>query len=493
MPSRTRSGREPNKWAVLVTVLLMTFMGCLDSSIVNVALPVMSRDLGVELNQIQWVSSIYLVVNCASVLLFGRMGDLFGKVRIFQCGVLLFTAGSLLCALSSSLPALIAARVVQSLGASAALANNQGIITEAFPPSERGRSLGFVASFVALGTLTGPVLGGLIVGATSWECIFLINVPVGIAGFVAGLRTLPVDAPEPAGTAASASSPRARGLRSLDLPGTALMATSLMLVFCSLTLLEQSASPAVWGALAVGLALLVAFIAYELHAAEPLMRLEVFRDLRFDVNLVTMLIVFTVFGANNLLLPFFLQDACGFSVTLAGLIMAAYPLVNFFVGPTAGRLSDRIGCELPTMLGLAVFGAGTLLLSLLSNASPVPAIVATLMVMSLGSSTFQSPNNSLVMSSVPRDALGFAGSMSALVRSLGMSVGIVFSSGLLYNRMSAMAGYDVSGYVDGRPELFMYGFHWVYLVLVGLVAVGFALAVWRFVRARRERRARRAR
>lgn len=487
---------QKNKWAVLCTVLVMTFMGCLDSSIVNVALPVMSRELGVDMSEIQWVASIYLVVNCASILLFGRLGDLIGKVRVFQAGVLLFTVGSLLCALSTTLPVLIGARVIQSLGAAASLATNPGIITEAFPASERGKSLGMVASFVALGTLAGPVLGGVIVGATSWEFIFVINVPVGIVAFLVGLRTLPDDRPAAAITPASGDAPlpdtpaprtSISCLQRLDIPGAVLMAAALVLVFCALTLLEHEGTPLAWGMLVSGIVLLVAFVLYERHVAEPLVRLSVFRNVLLDVNLVMMLIVFIVFGSNNMVLPFYLQDSRAFSVTLAGLIMAAYPIVNFFVGPLSGSLSDRVGCEGIVMAGLLIFGVGTVVVSTFDGSTPIPLIVAGLMVMSLGSSSFQSPNNALIMSSAPRDALGFVGSLGALVRSLGMSLGIVLSTSLLYDRMSVQAGYRVTSYVEGHAEFFLYGFRWVYLVLAVLVAVAFALAVWRFVSSRRVR------
>ena len=177
-----------NKWAILVTVLVMTFMSTLDSSIVNVALPVMQKDLGVGLDAIQWVASIYLVALCAVLLVFGRLGDLFGKVWLFQAGVAVFAVGSLLCGMSHTFEMLMAARVIQGVGAAAAMANNMGIITESFPARERGRALGLLASFVALGMMCGPVLGGFIVSALPWEYIFLINVPVGVLSLLAGSR-----------------------------------------------------------------------------------------------------------------------------------------------------------------------------------------------------------------------------------------------------------------------------------------------------------------
>ena len=146
-----------NKWAILFTVLVMTFMSTLDSSIVNVALPVMQKALAVSLSDIQWVSTVYLVAICASMLIFGRLGDMFGKVWLFQAGVALFAIGSLLCGLSHAFAMLLVSRCVQGIGAAAAMANNMGIITESFPAKERGRALGLLASFVALGMMCGPV------------------------------------------------------------------------------------------------------------------------------------------------------------------------------------------------------------------------------------------------------------------------------------------------------------------------------------------------
>ena len=467
--------RGKNKWAILYTVLIMTFMATLDTSIVNVAMPVMARELHVQMGDIQWVSSIYLVVSCAVMLVCGRLGDMLGKVRVFQTGVLMFTAGSALCSLSRALPALIGARVVQSLGCAAALANNQGIIAEAFPASERGRSLGMLASFVALGTLCGPMLGGFITQVASWEWIFVINVPVGLVAFALGLKTLPREAGRrPELTAAS-----------VDAFGAALVILGIVLLFCSLMLMERQVTPALIALLAAGVILLAAFIAHERRAAQPLMRVSVFRSLTFDINLGTLATVFIAFGAFNLIMPFFLQDARGFDVGFAGLIMTTYPLVNFVVGPLSGTVSDKIGCERPTMFGLAVFMAGIALAARLGLDDPVPVIVLSLAVMSLGSSSFQSPNNSLIMGSAPRDALGFVGSLSALTRNFGMSLGITAGSALLYGQMSIAAGRPVTGYVEGRPDIFLYGFRWVLVALLAVVAVGFALSVVRYVRNKR--------
>ena len=418
---RLSGGRSHNKWAILFTVLVMTFMVCLDSSIVTVALPVMQKELAAG-DQIQWVSSVYLLATCVGTLPFGRLGDACGKVYVFQAGVVVFTVGSLLCGLAQTLPVLVAARVVQGVGCAAAMANNMGIITEAFPARERGRAMGLLSTFVALGMMAGPVLGGAIVSAFPWEGIFLINVQVGVASFLVGLRTLPHVRP---------------------VPGSA-RATSF------------------------------------LGSAKAC-----FSSATFVINFATMLIVFMGIGASEFVLPFYFQGAHGFSAQTSSLLFMTLPVVNAFVGPLSGSVADRVGYEPPTCLGLVVYVCGLLLVGTLVEVSPVWRIVAFVALMSLGTSIFQSPNNALFMGAAPEGALGFAGSLSSLARYGGMAIGISGCSRLLYARMSVAAGETVTSYVEGRPDIFLAGFSFVFHVLAGVAAVGLVLTFVRLVRKRR--------
>ena len=253
-----------NKWAILFTVLIMTFMVCLDSTVVTVALPVMQKELGVGLDRIQLVSSVYLLATCVAMLPFGRLGDVRGKVNVFQLGVIVFSVGSLLCGLSASLEVLILARIVQGVGCAAAMANNMGIITESFPACERGRAMGILATFVALGMMCGPVLGGMLVASFPWESIFLINLPIGVISFIVGLYTLPHVKPE-----------------ACERP---------------------------------------------MSLAEAARRC--FANSAFTINLVCMLIVFVGIGASEFILPFYFQDAHGFGSDLSGLLFLALPMVK---------------------------------------------------------------------------------------------------------------------------------------------------------------------
>ena len=192
---RSGDAQERRRHLILFNVVIMTLMICVDSSIVNVALPVMSEQLNCSMGMIQWVNTSYLLLTCSGILICGRLGDIFGKVRLFMIGVALFTAGSLLCGISPNLPILVISRALQGLGGAAAFANNQGIITEVFPSNERGHALGWIATAASVGSLIGPSLGGAILSVASWGGIFLVNVPIGIFVFTLGAKILPTDAP----------------------------------------------------------------------------------------------------------------------------------------------------------------------------------------------------------------------------------------------------------------------------------------------------------
>ena len=489
--------RRTNKWVVLFTVVIMTFMSTLDSSIVNVAAPSIQRELGATASQIQWVSSMYLLVCCVTVLVFGRLGDLYGKVRLFQLGVVLFSLGSLLCGLSSTLVMLIGARVVQGFGASCAMANNMGIVTEAFPSRERGRALGIVGTFVSLGLMCGPVVGGVLVAVFPWESIFLINVPIGAASFLIGLKTLPRETGMAGEHAAAGADPSPTsapdaGAR-FDIPGALLMAPAIFLVFFAINA-AGSGSLALAGALlAGGLVLLAAFVRVERRAQTPLVRIELLRNPVFSLNLVAMFCCYLAVGATEFILPFYLQDACGYASDVAGLVITAIPVAMALASPVAGALSDRIGTTIPCFAGLVVYSAGIALAGMLPAGAPILRIYPTLMFMALGDGLFESPNNSRIMGSVDQKGLGFAGSLGTLVRYMGMSAGVTGGTALLYGHMSEVAGFPVSGFMPEWPELFMEGFAFAFLAIAATVAAGAVLTVVGTVIKRRQRKQRAAR
>ena len=471
---RSGDAQERRRPLILFNVVIMTLMVCIDGSIVGVALPVMSREMDVSMGMVQWVNTSYLLLSCSGILICGRLGDIYGKVRIFMVGVALFTIGSLLCGISPNLPMLVLARALQGIGGAAAFSNNQGIITEVFPSNERGHALGWIATAASVGSLVGPSLGGLILSFTSWGGIFLVNVPVGVAMFVMGLKILPNRKP--------------KNPNPLDVPGSALLFASLMLIVSAVNELQQIQNAFVYTQLAGGLVLLVAFALVEHRAAHPVFPLSVFRNASLMLNMFTMFALFFVIGGQSILFPFYLQNALGMSAGTAALFMTAIPVVTGIVGPIAGAMSDRIGCYLPTCLGLFLAAVGELLFSRLGLATPGVYIVIFMVVYGLGSGLFNAPNNSLVMGSARPEDLGFMGGFAAFARNFGQVLGLTVCTSALYGNMSAQMGQPVTDYIDGRPEVFLNAMSFVFLILATMVFCGFVATVVRYVRTRQAMR-----
>lgn len=448
-----------DRWWILIIVVISPFMATLDSSIVNVALPVIAKELAVDMASIEWVVTSYLIVIAGTILVFGRLGDIKGKTTIFKWGFIIFTFGSLLCGIVSTLPMLVLSRVVQGIGAAATMANSQGIITHIFPANERGRALGISGTSVALGTMIGPPLGGLIVSAFKWQYIFLINIPVGIAAIIAGIKVLPKGATKD---------------ESIDFKGAILFGISIVLTFYSLSKGQQIgySNYMIVIAFIAAVLLLISFVLLESRIVHPLLDLSIFKNTLFSLSIATAFISFMALGSVNIIQPFYLQNVLKLSPAVTGLVMMIYPLILSIVAPISGHLSDKIGSEFLTFVGLCFTLTGLFLMSTLNEYSTLGMMAVFIAIMSIGNGLFQSPNNSLVMSTAPKNKLGIAGSINAFVRNLGMVTGVSLGTTLLYNTMSGKLGIKVSGYVPGRDDIFVYGMRYVYITAGVICSVG---------------------
>lgn len=461
---------EKNKWPILLIVVMSTFMATLDSSIVNVALPQMARAMDVDTSQIQLVVTSYLIVIVGIILIFGKLGDMLGKTKIFTFGVALFTLGSLLCGITSVFPVLIGARIIQAIGAAATMANNQGIITQVFPATERGKALGLTGTSVALGSLVGPGLGGIIVGTSSWEYIFLINVPVGVVVLFFAINLLPRS--------------NKKATDRLDVLGAALFMLSIVPLFVALGQVPSLgfANPLILTGFIVSIVSFIAFIVVEQKRENPLIPLDIFKNKLFSLSIFCAFITFVGLFCNSIIQPFYLQDVMIYTPEQAGLIMMIFPLVLAVLAPVSGHVSDKIGSELLTFIGLLLISLGLFLMSTLTEQSSLMTMVVFIVVLSVGMGLFQSPNNSLIMSTVGRHQLGIAGSINALVRNMGMVCGIALATTLLYGSMSAELGYRVTDYVAGQNGVFINGMRTVYMTAAVICLFGAVLTLLRLIR-----------
>jgi len=392
-------------------VAIGTFMSTLDASIVNIALPTMAREFQTDLGRVEWVVLAYLLALAALLLNAGRLVDVLGQRRVYAFGLLVFGVSSGACALSGSVLPLTLARVVQGVGGALMNAAGPAILTAVFPASQRGRVLGTVGLAVSAGLAAGPAVGGFVIGALSWHWIFLPNVPISFVAALVAWRAVP-------------ALPFAK--ERFDVPGSVLLAvalTSLML------LLSQGHA---WGfvstpsaaALLVAVAAFAAFLAVEKRSDHPIVAFALFRDRTFTGSAAAGFLIFTTLGAVNLVMPFYLHFALGLETKQMGLVLTSLPVVLAVVSPASGWISDRMHSTRVIAACGAIFAVAALvILSAVARRGEPLVVAAVLGGLGLGIGTFQSPNNSALMGSVPRDRLGTAGGLLASVRVTGLLVG----------------------------------------------------------------------
>lgn len=462
------------RWLILAVVLIGPFMSTLDSSIVNVALPTMAEKLQVGMGAIQWVVTSYLIVISSTILIFGRIADLKGKKSVYQYGFLIFSIGSLFCGISKNISILIISRILQGIGASMIMSCNQAIITSVFPSYERGRALGLSGTTVALGTMVGPPIGGIIVGLFNWEAIFLINVPIGIVAFILGVKLLPKDDKNIS--------------ENFDIFGAAFFSLGIISLFWTMLSGEQKGWSSIYilTGFSVSIISLLIFYFYEKRVKHPMLDFSLFHDKLFTVSIFCAFISYMVIFCNNIIQPFYLQNALKITPQKAGLLLMVYPISVALTAPASGYLSDIIGSEILTLLGLAITMLGLILIAFLSLDSSFLSIIIRMCILGIGNGLFQSPNNSIVMSLVPGHKLGIAASVNALIRNLGMVFGIAFSLTLLYNRMSAKIGYAVDSFIEGREDAFMYAMRFVYLTAGFMCLIGMVLTLLRLIEKKKK-------
>lgn len=454
-PERLVSQPHPKRWRILSAIALGTLMGPVDGSVVNIALPVITRSFDTTLPVAEWVAMAYLLVISSLLLTWGRLGDMYGHRRTYLAGFAIFTAGSLLCGGAPGNGWLIAFRAVQALGAGMMMAAGPAIITEVFPSTERGRALGFNAVAVAVGLSIGPVVGGLLVEHLGWRSIFYINLPIGGVGIWWAARVLP--------------QPSRIQRAAFDIPGAVTLFGALFSLLLALSRGEA------WGwrslptlaAAAAGLLALAGFVAIERRAAAPMVELGLLRDRVFVLANVSGLANFMAQFSVTFLLPFFLQFALGMAPDRAGLVMLGFPLAVLFVAPTAGYLADRFGSRWLAVTGMAILAAGVLSMSRVGPHSSGSQVFWRLALIGLGAGLFQTPNNSTIMGSVPRDRLGIAGGMLASMRNVGMVLGIAVSGAVF----SAKAG-ERPEVAAAATELFLAGMHSAMAVGAGIALLG---------------------
>jgi EmrB/QacA subfamily drug resistance transporter len=429
-PRRPAAVRDSPRahWYVVGTVCIGAFMGQLDASIVTLALPSMGRHLHVSVGAVEWVALAYLLVLVATVATVGRIADAVGRKLLYVYGFGVFTAGSVLCGLAPTLPVLIAARVLQAVGAAMLQANSVALITEAMPRPLLGRGIGVQGAAQALGLALGPAVGGVLLALGGWRLIFLVNLPAGVIGIALGWFLLP-------------RSRSRRALVTADRPGALLLALAAAgpLVYLSLGSRAGYANVVLLGCLSAGVVAALAFIRREGRLSAPLIDLSIVRRPALAVGLSSGLISYLALFGILFAVPYYLS-AAHVSDAWIGLQLAVLPVAIGVTAPIAGRLVERVGERFLTAGGLLLTAAGILEIAAQHGTA---GLLTGLALAGVGLGAFTPANNAAIMSASPPGHTGVVSGVLNMTRGLGTALGVALT-GAIFTAVAGVTGADVA-------------------------------------------------
>ena len=390
----------------------------LSTAIANIALPTMADELHASPAASIWIVNAYQLAVTVSLLPLASLGDSRGYRFVYLWGLGIFTAASLACGLSDSLPMLVASRIAQGIGAAGVMSVNTALIRFVFPRAELGRGVATTALVVAVSSASGPSVAAAILSVASWHWLFTLNVPVGLVALWLAVRSLP-------------ETPRS-GNR-FDFVSAGMNALTFGLLLLGFDGIGHGHAPWVIALeLAAGLAVGIVFVRRQMGLSAPMLPVDLFRLPAFGMSVGTSICSYTAQTIAHLALPFYFQLVGGLSQAQVGLLITPWPAVVVFVAPLAGRLSDRYSAGLLGGCGLAVLTAGMLLVMALPADAPFWDVVWRMMVCGIGFGFFQSPNNRAIISAAPRNRSGAASGMLSTARLTGQTisgavVGLVFA------------------------------------------------------------------
>lgn len=453
------------KWTMFIITAIGNFIAMLDSTTVNLALYPMSVDLHVSMGQIQWVMIAYMLVLTVFLPFFGKLGDIFSKNKLYTIGFTSFALGAFLNTTATSFGLLIAYRCIEALGASIMLSNSQALIAGIFKNERRGKALGLNGCIIAVGGMSGPALGGILINYFGWHSVFFPCIPIAAVGAFYAYRMLP------------------RSVKidiknfKFDYKGFIYFTVSLFALLLaiseghtwgwnSLRIIALGAITLVFGAL---------FYIRDHRINYPLINFSLFEIKTFTFGNLAVMTSYMAMFTNSILLPFFLQEIQHHNAMIAGLLILPYSVTLSVIAPLSGRLSSKYGRYL-TLGGPVVYCIALLMFTLLGKNAPMWQIVAASGIMGIGNGLFQSPSNNAIMTSVQKSELGIASGILALSRNMGNILGVAVTITLFetFRNMFLQSGkvYDVAFLISYRTTM-------CFGILFGLICLGFAYIAYK--------------
>lgn len=426
---------HPKRWVILGVLLVGLFITVLDNSVLNIALPTIQRDLGASQSQLLWAIDAYVLVFAALLFTWGALGDRWGRKRILIIGLLIFGAASLVGAFSPTADFLIASRAVMGAGGAAVLPTTLAIITVVFPPHERGKAIGVWAGSVGAAVALGPVLGGLLLEnpqwaswliGNDWGSVFLINIPVVVAGVVGVLIVVPETRnPNP---------------RALDLPGLLLSMTGLVLLVYGIIHASETRdwfAPSVVIPGTIGLLVITIFLFLESRSSHPSFDVSLFRNRGYTAALMTISLAFFALSGIIFTFPFYLQTVRGLSTLEAGLVFVPFAVGQLMAAPRSGAMADRFGYRRVMGTGLALLVVSVLGFSQLSIDTPIWLFLLWEFLFGLGMGNVIAPGSTILQNVLPIARVGAGSAVQNTVRQVFGALGVAVVGTVLATRYSS--------------------------------------------------------
>jgi EmrB/QacA subfamily drug resistance transporter len=417
---------DNRKWWTLGAMCFALFMVMLDNTVVNVALPSIQREIGAQLSALEWVINGYTLTFAVLIATGGRLGDIFGRRRMFLAGVIIFAVTSATAGFAQDPAMLIGSRAIQGIGAALMMPATLSIITNAFPAAERGKAIGTWAGVSALALSIGPVIGGFLTEYVSWRAIFFINLPVAIAAVIATVFAVTESRDETVD-------------RRVDYPGVISLTAGLTAIV--LALIEGNSwgwgSPQIVALLAGGIVGIAAFVAIEMRVAAPIVEFALFRTRQFiGTNLVAFIITFAMMG-TFFFMALYMQDILGYSALEAGVRFLPTTLVIAVVAPISGRLADRLGPATPMSAGLAILAVSMFMFAGISTATTYSGLLVPFILMGFGIALVMSPMSTAAMNAVSVQKSGVASGILQMSRMVGASVGVAATGAIFQAQLGS--------------------------------------------------------
>jgi EmrB/QacA subfamily drug resistance transporter len=473
-PSRRITSSPNYKYWAYFAIAIGMFLTVMDQSGVNITIPLIAEDFGASIPTAQWITLSYILSTSAMLMPMGRLSDMLGRKRVYVMGFFIFMGAAALGGSAQSFEMIVVAKVIQGIGAAGVQANGMAMITEVFSDRERGKAIGLHTAVIGTGSVSGPVIGGFLASAFDWRAVFFASVPVGMIATLAVLTVL-----KPAQV-------RGQGKLRFDWAGAALSSGALISFLLAMTNAYRVGwtAPPILAGFMLAAALMAAFIWWERRTLDPMLELAFFRSRVFSLSVTARCLSFLGISSVFFLMPFYLIQVLGYTPSRAAFLMIPSSLCMAFLGPLAGRLSDKLGTRWLATLGMAFSASAMFTLSRLTTDSPPMHVIIGMVLSGCGMGLFNSPNTSATMSSVGRPKYGIASAFLNVVRTSSNVTGVALATTIVTLTMASM-GYEPNlGAVaseggEGVKAAFVSGFNKAFMVSGSLVLLAMALSAVR--------------